>query len=119
MAMNKFNVQQKADGVLVILCGEGRARRQYENGERTDRNVEWNGKPVLRYPAMFSVDGRTIYGSGSLDTTSELSPSVFGEVFHGLAGQMADVSVSPVSQYEMHFTVSMENVVPVKTAEGK
>ena len=95
-----------------MVLGDGRVRKQYEGGERTDKDELMNGKPILRYPAAFSTDGVTCMGVGTLDTTSELSPSTFGELFHGMSGQQAEVSISPNGQYDVRLTVRMENVVP-------
>lgn len=58
-------------------------------------------------------------GIGTLDTTSELTPSTFGELYHGMAGQQAEVTVSPNGQYDVRLNVRMENVVPAAKADQK
>lgn len=109
----RISYQLPAAGVRAILCGDGHPRMEYADGERTDRHVMIDGRTVVRYPAVFSTDGVTVLGTGSLDTTSELA-GAFGTVFHGLAGQMATVQVTPMSQYEVRLTVTMETAVPVE-----
>lgn len=106
-----------AQSMMMILCGEGRMRMQYENGERTDKRVLSDGKPVLRYPALFSVDGQSVLGVGSLDTTSDLAGTAFGEILRGLPGHMAEVAVSPGGQFEVRLTVTVDSVVPAKPLE--
>lgn len=105
-----------AQSLKALVFGEGRVRKVYENGSRTDRDVEFNGKPVLRYQAAFSTDGVTCLGQGSLDTTSEIV-SGFGQVFEGLPGQRAQVTVAPSSQFEVRLTVQAESMVPVKSED--
>lgn len=109
----------QAQAVGIILCGEGRPRKAYEDGQRTDKSLMLDDKPLLRYPAVFSVDGRTVLGVGSLDTTSELSNIAFGEVYRGLPGHVAQIVVSPSSQFEVRLTVQIDSVVPVRPAEEK
>ena len=105
-----------AQSLKALVFGEGRVRKVYENGSRTDRDVVLNGKPVLRYQAAFSTDGVTCLGQGSLDTTSEIV-SGFGQIFQGLPGQQAQVTVAPGSQFEVRLTVQVEGMVPTKAEE--
>lgn len=117
--MAKMSMTFQAVVVNCIALGAGRKRKKYENGERTDKDELLNGKPVYRYPAAFSTDGLTCMGIGTLDTTSELVPSSFGELFHGMQGQQAEISVSPNGQYDVRLNVRMENVVPSTKADQK
>lgn len=60
MAGMNMKFQGVAVGCLVL--GEGRIRKRYEGGERTDKDELLNGKPLYRYPAAFSTDGVTCGG---------------------------------------------------------
>ncbi|WP_278748858.1 hypothetical protein [Bifidobacterium pseudocatenulatum] len=105
--------------IICLVLGVGRLRKHYEGGERTDKDELLNGKPLYRYPAAFSSDGITCMGVGTLDTTSELAPSSFGELYRGVPGQQAEVIVSPNGQYDVRLNVRMESVVPAAKADQK
>lgn len=103
-----------AQSMMAILCGEGRERMVYVDGQRTDRPIMSGDKPLVRYPALFSTDGRSVLGVGSLDTTSDLAGTAFGEILRGLPGHTAEVAVSPGGQYDVRLTVTVDSVVPAK-----
>ena len=114
-----MNMKYQAIALVCLVFGIGRARKHYENGERTDKDELLNGKPLYRYLAAFSMDDVTCMGVGTLDTTSELTPSTFGELYCGVSGEQAEVTVSPNGQYDVRLNVRMENVVPAAKADQK
>ena len=117
--MASMNLKYQGTALACLGLGVGRIRKHYEGGERTDKDELLNGKPLYRYPAAFSSDGITCMGVGTLDTTSELAPSTFGELYRGIPGQQAEVSVSPNGQYDVRLNVRMEGVVPAAKADQK
>ncbi len=117
--MSSMNLKYQGIALTCLILGVGRIRKHYEGGERTDRDELLNGKPLYRYPAAFSSDGITCMGTGTLDTTSELAPSTFGELYRGIPGQQAEVTVSPNGQYDVRLNVRMESVVPAAKADQK
>lgn len=117
--MPSMNTNCPANAIVCLALGVGRLRKHYEGGERTDKDELLNGKPLYRYPAAFSSDGITCMGVGTLDTTSELAPSTFGELYRGIPGQQAEVTVSPNGQYDVRLNVRMESVVPAAKADQK
>lgn len=117
--MPSMNMNCRAEAVVGLVLGVGRVCKLYEGGERTDKDKLLNGKPLYRYPAAFSTDGITCMGVGTLDTTSELAPSTFGELYRGVSGQQAEVTVSPNGQYDVRLNVCMESVVPAAKADQK
>ena len=117
--MPSMNLKYQGIALACLVLGVGRIRKHYEKGERTDEYELLNGKPRYRYPAAFSSDGVTCMGVGTLDTTSELAPSTFGELYRGISGQQAEVTVSPNGQYDVRLNVRMESVVPAAKADQK
>lgn len=117
--MAGMNMKFQGAAFACLVLGAGRIRKRYEGGERTDKDELLNGKPLYRYPAAFSSDGITCMGVGTLDTTSELAPSTFGELYRGVPGQQAEVTVSPNGQYDVRLNVRMESVVLAAKADQK
>lgn len=94
--------------IIQVQDAEPRARYVYEDGKRTDRQVERNGLPVFWFEAVIAIDGEVL-GTGRVQSSTERLPELpFGGVMSG-SGHPRLV-VGPVDQFNLKVTLQVDRV---------
>lgn len=94
---------------MIPVDGEQpRQKLQYENGQRTDKAVLRDGRPVFSFEAAIALDGQAL-GTGRVESAmNELPVAGFGDLFQGVGH--SELVIGSQDQFNLRVTVATERV---------